>query len=67
MECKRGATYILTSKAGGGRKKDHAFTCGTHLGEMVRGGIEGAYKCRVQVAYCPAPGDQPCEFGGRRF
>lgn len=66
MECKTGAIYIITALNGGKSPKDHCFSCGRHLGELVRGAIEGAKKCKVKVAYVPAPGDQPCEWGGRR-
>lgn len=62
MKCKWGATYLVTIPKGK-YHKDHAFSCGKHLGETVRGAIEAANKCKVKVAYCPAPGDQPCEWG----
>jgi hypothetical protein len=63
--CHNGATYVVTVPKGKEReeRKDHAFSCGQHLGEIVRSAIEGSLRCKVKVAYCPAPGDQPCEWG----
>lgn len=65
MICKRGATYIITALGGGKGPKEHTFSCGKHLGDAVRDAIEAAHKCKVKVAYCPAPGDQPCVWGVR--
>lgn len=62
MRCRNGATYMVTAPKGK-QRKDHAFSCGKHLGEIVRSAIEGALKCKVKVAYCPAPGVEPCEWG----
>ena len=62
MRCKAGATYVVSIPKSN-HSKDHAFSCGKHLGEIVRSAVEGAIKCKVKVAYCPAPGDQPCEWG----
>ena len=62
MTCKNGATYIVTCVKGK-YDKDHAFTCGKHLGEIVRSGIEGALRHKVKVAYCQTPNSEPCEWG----
>jgi hypothetical protein len=57
--CKRGALYLVTM-LGMKRPDNHVFTCGKHLGEMVRVAVEQAPRCKVKVAYVPEPGDQPC-------
>jgi hypothetical protein len=62
MTCKTAAIYLITYKTGK-EKKAHTFSCGKHLGDLVRSSIESALRCKVKVAYCPAPGDQPCLHG----
>ena len=61
--CNKTALYVITSKKGKNQETDHTFSCGTHVGLLVRSAVESTHKCRVKVGYCGAPGDQPCLFG----